>query len=92
MEVAIFLVGITLCGAAFLWLGCVLVRDLMVAREGASRRGTDPTTGPRDRIAVYDHGGPFVSMPDQLKTRDEMVEWLTKELPKLTSDARRSDS
>ena len=55
-------------------------------------RDTNPITGPRDRIAIYDQGGPFIAMPERLQTRDEMVEWLTKELPKLTTGAKRSDT
>ncbi len=92
MEAVVFLLGVILCGAAFLWLGCIWVRDLMAAREASSMRGTNPITGPRDRIAIYDQGGPFIAMPEQLKTQDEMVEWLTKELPKLTAEPKRSDT
>lgn len=49
--------------------------------------GLDPITGPKDRIAIYDTGGPFIAMPDSLKTREEMVAWMTRELPKLTTEA-----
>jgi hypothetical protein len=92
MEVVVFLLAVALCGTAFLWLWFLWVRDLMAAREAASMRDTNPITGPRDRIAIYDQGGPFIAMPERLQTRDEMVEWLTKELPKLTTGAKRSDT
>ena len=46
----------------------------------------DPITGPRDRVAIYDSGGAFIPMPSHLKTRDEMVAWMTSELPKLTAE------
>jgi hypothetical protein len=46
----------------------------------------DPIISPGLRIKVYDSGGPFIPMPNHLKTRDEMVAWMTKELPKLTTD------
>jgi hypothetical protein len=45
----------------------------------------DPITGTRDHIAIYDTGGSFIPMPNHLKTSDEMVAWMTKELPKLTA-------
>lgn len=50
------------------------------------RRAIDPITGTKDRMAIYDSGGPFIPMPTHLTTRDEMVAWMTKELPKLTAD------
>lgn len=50
------------------------------------RRAIDPITGAKDRMAIYDSGGPFIPMPAHLTTKDEMVAWMTKELPKLTAD------
>jgi hypothetical protein len=47
--------------------------------------GDDPITGHRDPVAIYDSHDPFISMPERLKTHDEMVAWLTQELPKLTA-------
>lgn len=35
-------------------------------------------------------GSPFIAMPDSLKTHDEMIAWMTDELPKLTTDLMRS--
>ena len=48
--------------------------------------GLDPILGARDPIAIYESQGPFIPMPDHLKTRDQMVDWMTKELPKLTAE------
>jgi hypothetical protein len=45
----------------------------------------DPASGSSDRVANYSSPGPFISMPNDLKTRDQMVAWMTKELPKLTA-------
>ena len=50
----------------------------------------DPILGEQDRVAIYESHGPFIPMPGHLKTRDEMVAWMTKELPKLTAEMRRS--
>jgi hypothetical protein len=46
----------------------------------------DPILGARDPMAIYESHGPFIPMPAHLTTNDQMVEWMTKELPKLTSE------
>ena len=46
----------------------------------------DPILGARDPMAIYESHGPFIPMPAHLKTSDQMVDWMTKELPKLTSE------
>jgi hypothetical protein len=46
----------------------------------------DPILGPRDPTAIYESHGPFIPMPPHLKTSDQMVDWMTKELPKLTAE------
>jgi len=46
----------------------------------------DPILGERDRAAIYESHSPFIPMPKHLRTNDEMVAWMTKELPKLTAD------
>jgi len=46
----------------------------------------DPILGARDPVAIYESHGPFIPMPDHLKTSDQMVAWMTQELPKLTAD------
>jgi hypothetical protein len=45
-----------------------------------------PILGARDPVAIYESLGPFIPMPDDLKTNAQMVDWMTKELPKLTAD------
>jgi len=47
----------------------------------------DPIVGSRDPIAIYESHGPYIPMPEHLKTHDQMVEWMTKELPRLTAGA-----
>jgi hypothetical protein len=46
----------------------------------------DPILGARDPMAIYESHSPFIPMPENLRTNDEMVEWMTKELPKLTAE------
>jgi hypothetical protein len=53
--------------------------------QSAKHTAVDPIISPRLRIKVYDLGGPFIPMPYHLKTRDEMVTWMTEELPRLTA-------
>jgi len=48
--------------------------------------GIAPIPGPKDWIAVLDATGPLIPMPERLKTRAEMVDWMTKELPKLIAE------
>lgn len=44
----------------------------------------DPILGVRHPIGIYRSEEPFIPMPSHLKTREEMVAWMTGELPKLT--------
>jgi hypothetical protein len=52
--------------------------------------GVDPILGARNQVAIYRPGSSFIrphpavaiSMPDDLKTNQDMVVWMTKELPK----------
>jgi hypothetical protein len=45
----------------------------------------DLAFGSGDPAAIRDTHDPFIRMPDHLKTTDEMVAWMTQELPKLTA-------
>lgn len=75
----------------FLW---VMSRLLRPCREPS---GVDPILSARDRIAIYRPRGRLiqpqrnapVSMPDHLTTSEEMVAWMTKEMPKLVENATR---
>jgi hypothetical protein len=92
MSIAIALFAITLCSVGVLGLFSVWIGHRMHVAWSKPSGGTDPITGPKDRIAIYDSGGPFIPMPDSLQTRHEMVAWMTKELPKLTAEAGRSET
>lgn len=89
---AITLLAITLCCVVGIWAVGVSISQRIHAACSRPTGGPDPVTGPKDRIAIYDTGGPFILMPDNLKTREEMVAWMTKELPKLTAEAGRPDT
>ena len=82
-EIAIGLLAavagfIAALGLLVLWVG-----DRAASEVGADN--LDPIIGARDQIAIYEPLSPYIPMPDHLKTRDEMVAWMTKELPKLTA-------
>jgi hypothetical protein len=70
-----------LIGLHFMWIG-----HRFPARRRISHIAIDPLAGSQDYLAVYGPGGLFIPMPNHLKTRDEMVTWMTQELPKLTAD------
>jgi len=46
----------------------------------------DPINGARDPVAIYESHGPFIPMPEHLKTHDQMIAWMTQELPRLTAE------
>ncbi len=82
-DLAIALSAAILGFIAALWLLLLWVGDGAVAPENT---WLDPIMGERDRVGIYESYGPFVPMPEHLKTHDEMVAWMTKELPRLTAD------
>ncbi|WP_230529924.1 hypothetical protein [Microvirga roseola] len=82
-DVAIALTAIVAGFLTALWLLLLWVGDA-VDLEG--ERDLDPILGARDPVAIYESQGPYIPMPDHLRTRDEMVDWLTKDLPRLTSE------
>jgi hypothetical protein len=47
---------------------------------------TDPVLGTKDQIILPDPKSTFIPMPDHLKTHEEMVAWMARELPKLTAE------
>ncbi len=50
----------------------------------------DPILGAKDQAAIHDTDTSFIPIPDHLRTNDEVVTWLTKDLPKLTEGLTRS--
>jgi hypothetical protein len=92
MDVAVTLLAITLCCIGVLWGVGVWISQRIHTAWSRPTGILDPITGPKDRIAIYDTEGPFIPMPESLRTREEMVAWMTRELPKLTAEAGRSDT
>jgi hypothetical protein len=45
----------------------------------------DPILGMRDQLAIYDSKSPFIPMPRHFTTHNEMVAWMTGEMPKLVA-------
>jgi len=72
---------------AMLWLLLLWVGDGLA--NPVVPHADDPITGPIDPVAIHDSHGPFIPMPERLRTRDEMVAWMTEELPKLTAASPR---
>ncbi len=70
------------------WLLLLWVGDRATTSFELSPDGLDPILGTRDPVAIYDQG-PFIEMPEHLKTHDEMVAWMTKDLPKLLAETPR---
>jgi hypothetical protein len=69
-----------------IWLLLLWVGDHATTSFEMSPPPLDPILGAQDRVEIHESNGPFIPMPDHLKTHDEMVAWMTKELPKLTAD------
>lgn len=78
------LAGLTAAiGFRFMWIRHRL------PRPRSTRPAVDPITGVKDQVVIYDTAGPLIAMPSHLKTRDEMVSWMTTELPKLTAEMQK---
>jgi hypothetical protein len=69
-----------------IWLLLLWIGDRAATAFGRSPDRLDPILGPRDRIVICNSEGPFIPMPDNLRTSGEIVAWMTQELPKLTAE------
>jgi hypothetical protein len=77
--------AVTLIGFA----GAVAAVALCAARRAMRRRGGGrPGLPPPDRATMAGDplAGRFIPMPSRLSTRDEMVAWMTRDLPRLTAE------
>jgi len=70
----------------WLWL---LVAWLEETDEPAASLAYGPPAERSQITPVADKDDPFIPMPSHLTTRAEMLEWMTRELPKLTDQAAR---
>ncbi len=79
-------------------LACLGAAGVFLVPFWISRRTTNPTIvspvdpilGPKDQAAIHDIDTSFIPMPDHLRTNEEVVAWLTKDLPELTAELARS--
>jgi len=84
MSIAFAIVVALLCAYGLLWLFVLWVGEGMGRRWATfETERAHAAIRPRDRIAIHATCGPFIQMPDHVKTRDEMVAWMTRELPRL---------
>ena len=65
-------------GLQFMW-----IRHRFPKLRRTRRISFDPDLGFKDRAALHGWKSSHIPMPDHLQTNDEMVVWMTQELPKL---------
>lgn len=91
MDLALGILVAVLCSYALLWVFIVWIGERIGRRWAAFERcRLDVMLRGRNRMALHQTHGPFIPMPEELKTRDEMVSWMTRELPQLTEKKLRS--
>jgi hypothetical protein len=83
-ELALLLAFAGLVGAIGVHFTWISHRPPTVRRT--KQRTIDFTSGAKDDAVICASGSSFIPMPDGLQTHDEMVAWMTKELPKLTAE------
>ncbi len=88
LEIALLLVMLFALTVLLVGIVWTLHRATLLPSDIPSR--LDPIMGKRDRVAIHDTYGPYISMPKDLRTKDEMVAWMTRELPKLTAERTRA--
>ena len=87
-DLAIGLLAALAGFSAAIWLLFLWVGERATASFDQTPDRLDPILGARDPMAIHDHG-PFIPMPEHLKSRDEMVAWMTKDLPKIIAETPR---
>ena len=91
MSLAIATLLALLCAYVFLWLLILWIGERIGRRWSAFDSGrADAVLRTSNCIAVHQTSGPFIEMPERLKTRDEMVGWITTELPRLAAEKANS--
>jgi len=79
--------------SATMLLACLGAPRIFLKTFWVTRRTTDPTItspvdpilGAKDQPAIHDLDTSFIPIPYYLKTKDEMVTWMVRDLPRLTS-------
>ena len=90
MPIALAILAALLFAYVALWVVVLWIGELIGRRwSGADTRRAEALFKPKDRLAIHQTEGCFIAMPDHLTARDEMVAWMTKELPRRTADKQR---
>jgi hypothetical protein len=71
-------------GLRFMWIS----HRIPVPRR-ARHTTVDPIAGTRNHAVISASDGTLVPMPNHLKTREEMVAWITNELTKFMAEIRK---
>ena len=87
-DLAIGLLAALAGFTAAIWLLLLWVGERTTASFDTAPDRLDPILGARDPMAIYDQG-PFIPMPEHLKSRDEIVAWMTTDLPRLLAETPR---
>lgn len=85
-DLTLALLAVLAGSLGMLWLLLIWFGDGMVNPEIGGH--VDPILGAPDQPAIYSSYEPYIPMPEDLRTSDEMVAWMTKELPRLTAEQR----
>jgi hypothetical protein len=90
VTVAIIILTGLLSIYIFVW-ALVLWMGERIGRRWAEFDGSraDAVLRAKERVAVHQTYGSFIEMPEQLSTRDEMVDWMTNELPRLAVEKQK---
>jgi hypothetical protein len=80
LAVSLLMIAVSFFGMIWLllfWFGEGHARTIVPYTDAAVLADIDASD--------LETSGPFIPMPDHLRTNDEMVTWMTHELPKLTA-------
>jgi hypothetical protein len=84
------MLAMLLCTYTAAWLLVLWVGERIGRRWATFDSGrADALMRARNHIAIHAAHGSLIEMPAHLKTRDEMVAWMTRELPRLTAGEHR---
>ncbi|PVE24874.1 hypothetical protein DC522_08095 [Microvirga sp. KLBC 81] len=86
-NITISLLAIVLGSLGMLLLLLMWFGGMTIEPEPES--AIDPILDPKDQATIYDMDGPFIPIPDHLKTADEMVAWMIRDMPRLTAEAQK---
>jgi hypothetical protein len=86
MDTAIVLLGSTLVGVGVVWLAGVWLREHLGSRWSLPERPEDHAQEPSVRFVIRAPQDTYIPIPEALTTKDEMVAWMTRDLPKLVRE------